>query len=88
MKHLLWIPLLAVPLVVHDNVVLTILVFTFIAGILAVSFNLIFGFTGQLSLFHAAAFGLSALIASSATRFRAIRRDKSFASPGIAITFS
>jgi len=60
MKHLLWIPLLAVPLVVHDNVVLTILVFTFIAGILAVSFNLIFGFTGQLSLFHAAAFGLSA----------------------------
>jgi branched-chain amino acid transport system permease protein len=49
-----------VPLVVHSNVVLTILIFTFILGILAVSFNLIFGFTGQLSLFHAAAFGLSA----------------------------
>jgi branched-chain amino acid transport system permease protein len=60
MKHLLWIPLLAVPLVVHNNVVLTILVFTFIAGILAVRLNLFFGFTGQLSLFHAAAFGLSA----------------------------
>jgi len=57
---LLWIPLLVVPLIVHNNVVLTILIFTFILGILAVSFNLIFGFTGQLSLFHAAAFGLSA----------------------------
>lgn len=57
---LLWIPLLLVPAVVHNNVILTILIFTFILGILAVSFNLIFGFTGQLSLFHAAAFGLSA----------------------------
>jgi branched-chain amino acid transport system permease protein len=57
---LLWIPLLVVPAVAHNNVVLTILIFTFILGILAVSFNLIFGFTGQLSLFHAAAFGLSA----------------------------
>jgi branched-chain amino acid transport system permease protein len=57
---LLWIPLLFVPAAVHSNVVLTILIFTFILGILAVSFNLIFGFTGQLSLFHAAAFGLSA----------------------------
>jgi branched-chain amino acid transport system permease protein len=57
---LLWIPLFFVPAVVHSNVVLTILIFTFILGILAVSFNLIFGFTGQLSLFHAAAFGLSA----------------------------
>ncbi|HLW13727.1 MAG TPA: branched-chain amino acid ABC transporter permease [Casimicrobiaceae bacterium] len=57
---LLWIPLLFVPAVVHSNAVLTILIFTFILGILAVSFNLIFGFTGQLSLFHAAAFGLSA----------------------------
>lgn len=57
---LLWIPLLFVPAVVHSNVVLTILIFTFILGILAVSFNLVFGFTGQLSLFHAAAFGLSA----------------------------
>jgi branched-chain amino acid transport system permease protein len=57
---LLWIPMLFVPALVHSNVVLTILIFTFILGILAVSFNLIFGFTGQLSLFHAAAFGLSA----------------------------
>src|SRR5207248_834571 len=57
---LLWIPLRFVPAVVNSNVVLTILIFTFILGILAISFNLIFGFTGQLSLFHAAAFGLSA----------------------------
>ncbi|MEO8922429.1 MAG: branched-chain amino acid ABC transporter permease [Caldimonas sp.] len=56
----LWILLLFVPAVIGNNVILTVLVFTFILGILAVSFNLIFGFTGQLSLFHAAAFGLSA----------------------------
>ncbi len=48
------------PAFVDNNVVLTILIFTFILGILAISFNLIFGFTGQLSLFHAAAFGLGA----------------------------
>ena len=57
---LLWIPLALVPAAVSDQVVLTVLIFTFILGILGVSFNLIFGFTGQLSLFHAAAFGLSA----------------------------
>ena len=56
----LWIALLLVPALTGSNVVLTVLIFTFILGILAVSFNLIFGFTGQLSLFHAAAFGLSA----------------------------
>ncbi|MEP7207109.1 MAG: branched-chain amino acid ABC transporter permease [Casimicrobiaceae bacterium] len=58
--YLLWLPLLLVPALTDNNVVLTVLVFTFILGILAVSFNLIFGYTGQLSLFHAAAFGLSA----------------------------
>jgi branched-chain amino acid transport system permease protein len=58
--ELLWLPLLALPLVVHNEVALTILVFTFILGILAVSFNLIFGYTGQLSMFHAAAFGIAA----------------------------
>ncbi len=61
MKSLLiWFPLLLVPAFIDNNVVLTILIFTFILGILAISFNLIFGFTGQLSMFHAAAFGLSA----------------------------
>jgi branched-chain amino acid transport system permease protein len=58
--ELLWLPLFVVPLVIHNEVALTILVFTFILGILAVSFNLIFGYTGQLSLFHAAAFGIAA----------------------------
>jgi branched-chain amino acid transport system permease protein len=57
---LLWLPLFAVPLVLHNDVALTILVFTYILGILAVSFNLIFGYTGQLSMFHAAAFGIGA----------------------------
>lgn len=58
--ELLWLPLFAVPLVFHNEVALTILIFTFILGILAVSFNLIFGYTGQLSMFHAAAFGIAA----------------------------
>lgn len=58
--ELLWLPLFALPLVLHNEIALTILVFTFILGILAVSFNLIFGYTGQLSMFHAAAFGIAA----------------------------
>jgi branched-chain amino acid transport system permease protein len=48
------------PLVVKSDFILTILVFSFLLGMLAVSFNLIFGVTGQLSMFHAAAFGISA----------------------------
>src|SRR5450432_3783593 len=48
------------PLVVHNDFVRTILVFSFLLGMLAVSFNLIFGITGQLSMFHAAAFGIGA----------------------------
>lgn len=52
--------LLAFPLVVRSDVVLTVFVFSFLLGMLAVSFNVVFGFTGQLSFFHAAAFGISA----------------------------
>jgi branched-chain amino acid transport system permease protein len=48
------------PLIVKSDFILTILVFSFLLGMLAVSFNLIFGYTGQLSMFHAAAFGISA----------------------------
>src|SRR6185369_3706281 len=59
-----WIPvfglLLLLPLGIKSDVVLTILVFSWLQGMLAVSFNLIFGFTGQLSMFHAAAFGVAA----------------------------
>ncbi len=51
---------IALPLVVQGDFALTILIFSFLLGMLAVSFNLIFGFTGQLSMFHAAAFGISA----------------------------
>ena len=51
--------------VLHNEVALTILIFTFILGILAVSFNLIFGYTGQLSMFHAAAFGIAAYATAS-----------------------
>jgi branched-chain amino acid transport system permease protein len=59
-QGLLWLLLFLVPPVLDNEVALTILVFTFILGILAVSFNLIFGYTGQLSMFHAAAFGIAA----------------------------
>lgn len=48
------------PAMVKSDFTLTILVFSFLLGMLAVSFNLIFGYTGQLSMFHAAAFGISA----------------------------
>ena len=48
------------PLLIKSDFALTILVFSFLLGMLAVSFNLIFGYTGQLSMFHAAAFGISA----------------------------
>jgi branched-chain amino acid transport system permease protein len=64
MKHpgalFLWAALYALPLVVRSDFVLTIFIFTFIYGILAVTFDLIFGFTGQLSMFHPAVFGVSA----------------------------
>jgi branched-chain amino acid transport system permease protein len=62
MKWLVLAVLLVLPMAVHSNFVLTIFVFSFILGMMAVSFNLIFGFTGQLSMFHAAAFGISAYI--------------------------
>ncbi len=62
MKALAWLPLLVLPFVLTSNFILTICIFSFILGMLAVSFNLIFGFTGQLSMFHAAAFGLAAYI--------------------------
>lgn len=51
---------LLLPLVVKSDVILTILIFAFLLGMLAVSLNLIFGYTGQLSMFHAAAFGIGA----------------------------
>ena len=52
--------LLLLPTVVHSDFALTIFIFSYLLGMLAVSFNLIFGFTGQLSMFHAAAFGTAA----------------------------
>lgn len=57
----LLIALLA-PVAVHSDSTLAIAIYGFMAASLAVSFNLIFGFTGQLSLFHAASFGVSAYI--------------------------
>ncbi len=64
MKVLLWVPFFIFPVLVQSNFILTIFIFSFILAIAAVSFNLIFGFTGQLSMFHAAAFGIAAYITS------------------------
>jgi len=51
---------LVLPLAVKSDTAMTIIIFSFLLGMLAVSFNLVFGFTGQLSMFHAAAFGIGA----------------------------
>jgi branched-chain amino acid transport system permease protein len=59
-QALLWGALYALPIFVRSDFLLTIFIFTFIYGILAVTFDLIFGFTGQLSMFHPAVFGVSA----------------------------
>lgn len=53
---------LALPFAVQSDSILAIAIYGFMAAALAVSFNLIFGFTGQLSMFHAASFGVSAYI--------------------------
>ncbi|OZA92399.1 MAG: branched-chain amino acid ABC transporter permease [Azorhizobium sp. 39-67-5] len=50
------------PLVITSDAVLSVAVYGFMAAALAVSFNLIFGFTGQLSMFHAASFGVAAYV--------------------------
>ena len=55
-----FVVLAALPIFVRSDFLLTIFIFTFIYGILAVTFDLIFGFTGQLSMFHPAVFGVSA----------------------------
>jgi branched-chain amino acid transport system permease protein len=59
---LLLIPLYLLPLVVRSDVVLTVLIFTFILSILAVGFNIVFGGAGQLTMFHAAAFGIGSYV--------------------------
>lgn len=59
-QALLWGALYALPIFVRSDFLLTIFIFTFIYGILAVTFDLIFGFTGQLTMFHPAVFGVSA----------------------------
>ena len=64
--------IIALPLVAHSDFALTILIFSYLLGMLAVSFNLIFGFTGQLSMFHAAAFGISAYATHLSMKYWAI----------------
>lgn len=53
------------PLVVENDKVLTTAVFTFIIAALASSWNIVAGFAGQISLGHAAFFGIGSLV----TRF-------------------
>jgi len=54
----LLLPLYLVPLVSSNEGLLTILIFTYILGILAIGFNIVFGYAGQLTMFHGAAFGI------------------------------
>ncbi|MBB5049171.1 branched-chain amino acid transport system permease protein [Rhodopseudomonas rhenobacensis] len=53
---------LVAPWFITSDSVLAIAIYGFMSAALAVSFNLIFGFTGQLSMFHAASFGVSAYV--------------------------
>jgi branched-chain amino acid transport system permease protein len=53
-------PLYLIPAFSQNEVVLTILIFTFILSILAIGFNIVFGYAGQLTMFHGAAFGIGA----------------------------
>jgi branched-chain amino acid transport system permease protein len=53
---------LVAPWFVKSDSTLAIAIYGFMAASLAVSFNMIFGFTGQLSMFHAASFGVSAYV--------------------------
>ena len=63
MKTLLFlIPLYLLPLAVQSDVVLTVLIFTFVLSILAIGFNIVFGGAGQLTMFHAAAFGIGSYV--------------------------
>jgi branched-chain amino acid transport system permease protein len=59
---LLLIPFYVLPLVVQSDVVLTVLIFTFVLSILAIGFNIVFGGAGQLTMFHAAAFGIGGYV--------------------------
>jgi branched-chain amino acid transport system permease protein len=59
---LLLVPFYLLPLLVKSEVVLTVLIFTFVLGILAVGFNIVFGGAGQLTMFHAAAFGIGSYV--------------------------
>lgn len=54
--------LIALPLVVRDDAMLTTAVLMFIIAALAVSWNIVGGFAGQISLGHAAFFGIGALV--------------------------
>jgi branched-chain amino acid transport system permease protein len=54
--------MIVIGLVVEDERVVTLAIQTFILGALALSWNILGGFAGQISLGHAAFFGLGALI--------------------------
>ena len=47
---------------VRSDVVLTVLIFTFVLSILAIGFYVVFGGAGQLTMFHAAAFGIGSYV--------------------------
>jgi branched-chain amino acid transport system permease protein len=56
----LLLPLYLIPILTNNEVLLTILIFTYILSVLAIGFNIVFGYAGQLTMFHGAAFGMGA----------------------------
>lgn len=86
----LWGVLYALPLLLRSDFVLTIFIFTFLYAILAVTFDLIFGLTGQLSMFHPAVFGVSAymthlLVVKAALPFWAAMLPSAAAAAALAV---
>lgn len=59
--------LLVLPLFVQSDSARTICIYAMLMSALAVSYNLIFGATGQLSMFHSAAFGVAAYVTAVLT---------------------
>jgi len=59
--------LLAAPVFLHESYLLTVMVFIGIHTMLAVALNLLLGYAGQISLGHAAFFGLGAYISGILT---------------------
>jgi branched-chain amino acid transport system permease protein len=80
------IPLFFVPLFVDAEFVLTIFTFSFLLATMAIGLNLNFGFSGQLNMFTAASFGISAYVTYLSTQHLGVSFWVGLALAGVIIT--